>query len=139
MGNCLYCKMGQQQPNFQERKSAVTLTPSRRPLGVDNASESPAFVADSAAAEVFLHGCCSSLNKTRFHHLPSVKPPPLVLSQSFKAEILSQTVQEGHIQSRSVEREEDNGRKDKHALSRGERNPIGCESPQNCTTKRSHD
>ena len=33
---------------------------------------------------------------------PSVKPPPLVLSRSFKAEILSQTVQEGHIQSRSV-------------------------------------
>jgi hypothetical protein len=49
---------------------------------------------------VFLHGCCSSLNKTKFHHLPSVKPPPLVLSRSFKAEILSQTVQEGHIQSR---------------------------------------
>ena len=59
-------------------------------------------IADSAAAEVFLHGCCSSLNKTSFHHLPSVKPPPLVLSRSFKAEILSQTVQEGHIQSRSV-------------------------------------
>ena len=35
---------------------------------------------------------------------PSVKPPPLVLSRSFKAEILSQTVQEGHIQSRSVGR-----------------------------------
>jgi len=32
---------------------------------------------DAAAAEVFVHGCCSSLNKTT-HHLISATPPPLV-------------------------------------------------------------
>jgi len=34
---------------------------------------------DAAAAEVFVHGCCSSLNKTT-HHLSTDTPPPLVLN-----------------------------------------------------------
>ncbi|TRY74088.1 hypothetical protein TCAL_01588 [Tigriopus californicus] len=58
------------------------------------------FWGHSAAAEVFLHGCCSALNDTRHHHLKTASPPPLATSTQFRAEILSQTMQDDHIQTR---------------------------------------
>ena len=54
---------------------------------------------DAAAAEVFVHGCCSSLNLTA-HHLTSSNPPPLVTTSIYRAEIMSQTIQNGDIKTR---------------------------------------
>ena len=56
---------------------------------------------DAAAAEVFVHGCCSSLNRTS-HHLTSSAPPPLVTTSIYRAEIMSQTIQNGDIKTRYV-------------------------------------
>ena len=58
------------------------------------------FFTDAAAAEVFVHGCCSSLNRTS-HHLQSSNPPPLVTTSIYRAEIMSQTIQNGDIKTRS--------------------------------------
>ena len=43
MGNCLYCKMGQ-QPNFREKKVAVNLTPSWRALDVYKTNPNTSFL-----------------------------------------------------------------------------------------------
>ena len=56
-------------------------------------------LSDSAAAEVLVRGCCSKLNQTK-HHLVSSSPPPLVLTEAFKAEVLSQTIQNGPVKTR---------------------------------------
>ena len=42
MGNCLYCKMGQ-QPNFREYKMAVNLNPSLAPLERERVSHHSSF------------------------------------------------------------------------------------------------
>jgi hypothetical protein len=59
----------------------------------------PIFIADAAAAEVLIRGCCSKLNHTK-HHLASAEPPPLVTTMNFRAEIMSQTVQNGQVKTR---------------------------------------
>ena len=57
--------------------------------------------ADAATAEVFLHGCCSSLDKTP-HHLGDSSPPTLVTRSNFKAEIMTQTMRNQNVKTRSV-------------------------------------
>ena len=48
-----------------------------------------------AAAEVTVHGCCSSLNETAPHHLGVIgsQPPDIITAMSYRARIFSQTMQ----------------------------------------------
>ena len=53
------------------------------------------FINFAAAAEVTVHGCCSSLNETAPHHLgvTGSQPPDMITSMSYRARIFSQTMQ----------------------------------------------
>ena len=52
-----------------------------------------------AAAEVTVHGCCSSLNKTAPHHLGVTGsiPPDIIRAMTYRARIFSQTHQNGNV------------------------------------------
>jgi hypothetical protein len=52
-----------------------------------------------AAAEVNVHGCCSSLNATAPHHLglTGSKPPDIITAMTYRARIFSQTLQNGAV------------------------------------------
>ena len=56
-------------------------------------------IIDVAAAEVLIRGCCSTLNHTK-HHLASPWPPPLSISNEFRAEFLSPVQKNGQVTSR---------------------------------------
>ena len=53
------------------------------------------FTNFTAAAEVTVHGCCSSLNETAPHHLgvTGSQPPDMITARSYRARIFSQTMQ----------------------------------------------
>ena len=53
------------------------------------------FINFAAAAEVTVHGCCSSLNETAPHHLgvTGSQPPDMITARSYRARIYSQTMQ----------------------------------------------
>ena len=58
-----------------------------------------------AAAEVTVHGCCSSLNETAPHHLGVIgsQPPDIITAMSYRARIFSQTMQNEAVRKLSYQ------------------------------------
>ena len=59
----------------------------------------------AAAAEVTVHGCCSSLNETAPHHLgvTGSQPPDMITARSYRARIYSQTMQNEAVRKLSYQ------------------------------------
>jgi len=59
----------------------------------------------AAAAEVTVHGCCSSLNETAPHHLgvTGSQPPDMITARSYRARIYSQTMQNEAVRQLSYQ------------------------------------
>ena len=59
----------------------------------------------AAAAEVTVHGCCSSLNETAPHHLgvTGSQPPDMITARTYRARIYSQTMQNEAVRELSYQ------------------------------------
>ena len=57
------------------------------------------IILQTAAAEVNVHGCCSSLKATAPHHLGLTAsiPPDIVTAMTYRARISSQTMQNRNV------------------------------------------